>query len=127
MRRHAIDFVLQFTLQLACGGDKASSRHIDLSLRPACRSQSIPSSSAAVNAATAESVEDVRVADPKCSRGFTYVMYEANAWQLKFAKSGGLHQKLTDGFSTLSTILDAINSAKAKSTKRINPVNSETL
>ena len=46
------------------------------------------SSSAAINTATAESVEDVRVADPKCSRGFTYVMYEANAWQLKFAKSG---------------------------------------
>ncbi len=40
------------------------------------------------NAAAAETVEDVRVADPKCSRGFTYVMYEANAWQLKFAKSG---------------------------------------
>ena len=31
---------------------------------------------------------DVRVKDPQCSRGFTYTMYEANAWQLKFAKSG---------------------------------------
>ena len=53
-----------------------------------CSVQSMASSSAAVNAATAETIEDVRVADPKCSRGFTYVMYEANAWQLKFAKSG---------------------------------------
>lgn len=32
---------------------------------------------------------DLSVADPQCSRGFTYTMYEANAWQAKFAKSGG--------------------------------------
>lgn len=44
-------------------------------------------SSSAAAAPVSETV-DVRVRDPKCDRGFTYTMYEANAWQLKFAKSG---------------------------------------
>lgn len=43
----------------------------------------------AANAASSiEKAENLCVEDPKCSRGFTYTMYEANAWQLKFAKSG---------------------------------------
>lgn len=56
-----------------------------------CSQRPASSASQTVGAAAVEDsrkTQDVTVDDPKCSRGFTYAMYEANAWQLKFAKSG---------------------------------------
>ena len=44
--------------------------------------------SVAAQAATVDRLEDLKVRDPQCSRGFTYTSFEANAWQAKFAKSG---------------------------------------